>query len=172
MLKRSRPPLCRKLLFRATGGSISSFAPCSRVGVGIRSISHSAPLFDVAYEGISDDNAKVINKHALQPQTSVSLQALMRTGRGEFLHKHFEDIQPKLDQHTATSLVLIQVCIIHKVKSGPQKNSHLSHSFIFALLSTLGRKFSASRTTHSISSSSSRLGRNSYDERHVLGQGS
>jgi hypothetical protein len=117
MLKRLRPPLCRSLRFRSTGGSISSLAPCSRssqvvdVDVGIRNISHSAPLFrDVEYEGVSDDVGKAINKFALQPQTSVSLQALMRTGRGEFLHKHFEDIS-KIDQHSATELVLIHVCI-------------------------------------------------------------
>ena len=38
----------------------------------------------------------------------LSLQALMRTGRGEFLHKTFEDMA-HVDQHSATDLVLIQV---------------------------------------------------------------
>jgi hypothetical protein len=153
MLKRSLPPLCPRLLFRATGGSISSFAPCSRVGVGIRSISHSVPLFDVAYEGVSDDAGKVINMHAIQPQTSVSLQALMRTGRGEFLHKHFEDIS-KIDQHSATELVLIQVCTVSYAHTQSEMNAEASKqakeepfiSFHFALLFSLyvGRKFSAS----------------------------
>jgi hypothetical protein len=64
----------------------------------------------IAYEGVSDSASNVINKNAAQPQTSVSLQALMRTGRGEFLHKTFEDMN-NVDQHSATELVLIQVCI-------------------------------------------------------------
>ena len=41
------------------------------------------------------------------PQTSVSLQALMSTGRGEFLHKTFGEEQ--VERHTATDLVLLQV---------------------------------------------------------------
>ena len=80
------------------------------MSIAARNISHTIPLFSyVAYEGVSDADGKIINKHAQQPQTSVSLQALMRTGRGEFLHKHFEDMS-EVDQHTATELVLIQVC--------------------------------------------------------------
>ena len=56
--------------------------------------------------GAGTDN--VVTKLASVPQTSVSLQALMRTGRGEFLHKTFEDMA-HVDQHSATDLVLIQV---------------------------------------------------------------
>lgn len=55
----------------------------------------------------SDSERQLIIKHALQPQTSVSLQALMRTGRGEFLTKTFAE--QTLEQHAATELVLIQV---------------------------------------------------------------
>jgi hypothetical protein len=74
-----------------------------------KTISHrTVPLKDIGYEGISDSVSNVINKSARQPQTSVSLQALMRTGRGEFLHKTFEDMND-VDQHSATELVLIQV---------------------------------------------------------------
>lgn len=58
--------------------------------------------------GTLDDVAEIVKRLASIPQTSVSLQALMRTGRGEFLHKTFEDMQ-KIDQHSATNLVLIQV---------------------------------------------------------------
>ena len=71
------------------------------------------------YDGVSAEISEVIYKHARQPQTSVSLQALMRTGRGEFLHKTFNDISPSepaeevaangSNGHTATELVLIQV---------------------------------------------------------------
>ena len=60
------------------------------------------------FEGVSEEVSKIIYQHANQPQTSVSLQALMRTGRGEFLHKTFEDTKD-IDKHTATELVLIQV---------------------------------------------------------------
>ena len=68
-----------------------------------------------SYDGVSAEISEVIYEHARQPQTSVSLQALMRTGRGEFLHKTFDDISSEdiqnngVDDHTATELVLIQV---------------------------------------------------------------
>jgi hypothetical protein len=62
---------------------------------------------DIEYDGVSSDVAKSINTHAKKVQTPVSLQALMRTGRGEFLDKHFEDAA--VEKHTATELVLIQV---------------------------------------------------------------
>lgn len=62
------------------------------------------------YEGVSEEISKVIYDHAMQPQTSVSLQALMRTGKGEFLHKTFEDTKMNNDEHSASELVLIQVC--------------------------------------------------------------
>ncbi len=74
-----------------------------------RSICHTIPVFRApAYEGVPDHVHELITKHAHMPQTSVSLQALMRTGRGEYLHKTFEDME-NVDQHSATSLVLIQV---------------------------------------------------------------
>jgi pyruvate dehydrogenase kinase 2/3/4 len=41
------------------------------------------------------------------PQTSVTLQTLMQTGRGDFLHKTFKD--ETRDRHAATDLVLMQV---------------------------------------------------------------
>lgn len=55
----------------------------------------------------SDSDRQLILQHALQPQTSVSLQALMRTGRGEYLHKTFGETTR--EKHAATELVLIQV---------------------------------------------------------------
>mmetsp|Transcript_25571 Transcript_25571/g.62758 ORF Transcript_25571/g.62758 Transcript_25571/m.62758 type:complete len:456 (+) Transcript_25571:106-1473(+) len=77
-----------------------------------RYISYTAPRFSsqfMEYDGVSESVSKIINEHALQPQTSVSLQALMRTGRGEFLHKHFDEEKIDISPHTATELVLIQV---------------------------------------------------------------
>ena len=62
---------------------------------------------DITYDGVSGDVAKLINDHTKQPPTSVSLQALMRTGRGEYLGMHFENVAMK--EHTATELVLMQV---------------------------------------------------------------
>jgi len=48
-----------------------------------------------------------IMSHALQPQTSVSLHTLMRTGRGDFLDRTFgEEMR---ERNTATELVLMQV---------------------------------------------------------------
>jgi hypothetical protein len=74
----------------------------------VRTISSTALCHatNIEYEGVPSSIAEIINNHAHQPQTSVSLQALMRTGRGEFLHKHFDE--EKLDVE-ATELVLIQV---------------------------------------------------------------
>ena len=65
---------------------------------------------DIKYDGVSDEVAKLINYHAKQSPTSVSLHVLMRTGRGEYLDRHFEHVAMK--EHTATELVLMQVrCI-------------------------------------------------------------
>jgi hypothetical protein len=76
----------------------------------IRSFTATTQRSDfIDYAGVSSSVGKVINTHAHQPQTSVSLQALMRTGRGEFLHKSFDEEKLDNDQHTATELVLIQV---------------------------------------------------------------
>jgi hypothetical protein len=62
---------------------------------------------DINYDGVSDEVARLINDHAKQSPTSVSLQALMRTGRGEYLDRHFENVSMK--EHSATELVLMQV---------------------------------------------------------------
>ena len=61
-------------------------------------------------EGFPDDVGRRIAQATLHQQTSVSLQDLMRTGKGEYLHKTFEDSDNLLkENHTATELVLIQV---------------------------------------------------------------
>lgn len=74
-----------------------------------RSICQTLPVSRAqVFDGVPDDVSELINKHANMPQTSVSLQALMRTGRGEYLHKTFEGVD-NVDQHSATNLVLIQV---------------------------------------------------------------
>ncbi len=72
-----------------------------------KSGSSSKDSKDIDYDGVPDDVAKLINDHAKHPPTSVSLQALMRTGRGEYLDRHFENVAIK--EHTATELVLMQV---------------------------------------------------------------
>ena len=93
------------------------------------------------YEGVSEETSKVIYDHAMQPQTSVSLQALMRTGKGEFLHKTFEDTKNMIDEHSASELVLIQV------RTKPNlptyllvlRKSLLVHSIMFLIFSIVGR---------------------------------
>ena len=45
---------------------------------------------------VPDDVAKMIHKHASRPQTGVSLQTLMKTGRGEYLHKTYDDYEPMM----------------------------------------------------------------------------
>ena len=84
-------------------------APVSR-RPELRHISSTTPLLlssNMDYEGVPDDVAKLIHQHSKKVQTPVNLQALMRTGRGEFLEKHFE--KDKVEEHTATELVLMQV---------------------------------------------------------------
>ena len=61
--------------------------------------------------------AKIIHKYANQKQTSASLETLMRTGRGEYLHKTYNDISEEEatntsnheDKAVATERVLTQV---------------------------------------------------------------
>jgi pyruvate dehydrogenase kinase 2/3/4 len=60
-------------------------------------------------EGFAPEVGVQIAKAATQAQTSVSLQDLMRTGRGEYLHKTFQNPDSLQEKHTATELVLIQV---------------------------------------------------------------
>jgi Mitochondrial branched-chain alpha-ketoacid dehydrogenase kinase len=75
----------------------------------VRTISQTRPASaDHISTALTDDVSEIVKKLASMPQTSVSLQALMRTGRGEFLHKTFDDME-NVDRHSATDLVLIQV---------------------------------------------------------------
>jgi len=64
-------------------------------------------------EGCSLEDSDAIHKQALHPQTPISLQTLMKTGRGEFLHRTWKDetMQTQLQKNKklATRQVLIQV---------------------------------------------------------------
>lgn len=55
---------------------------------------------------------KLVKEYANYPQTSVNLQTLLRTGRGEFLHKTYKEAELKKDFESgtvATERVLMQV---------------------------------------------------------------
>ena len=65
------------------------------------------PAFSSLSPGVTEEDRQLVLERAKHPQTSVSLQALMSTGRGEFLLKTFDAGQ--FEQHTATDLVLMQV---------------------------------------------------------------
>ena len=56
---------------------------------------------------MTEEVARLVRQHAQQPQTSANLETLMKTGRGEFLHKTYKDDVG--DQHAATEKILIQV---------------------------------------------------------------
>ena len=88
---------------------------CRLTHTSTRSLHRSASLLYIdqepVFEGVSPDISKLIYDHAHQPQTAVSLQALMRTGRGEFLHKTYKDEAVHKDEKVATERVLRQVCI-------------------------------------------------------------
>jgi len=60
-------------------------------------------------DGFPEDVGQRIAQALLNQQTSVSLQDLMRTGQGEYLHKTFDEVDSIKENHTATELVLIQV---------------------------------------------------------------
>jgi hypothetical protein len=113
--------------------------------------------------------AKLINTHAKKVQTPVSLQALMRTGRGEFLDKHFEDAT--VDDHTATELVLLQVNSFWESDVAFCFGfGDLSSTFSDSLLSLGGVVF-ATRASHSTSSSYSGFGKGPIDEGNEECQG-
>jgi len=67
---------------------------------------------------------RMIREYAMHPQTSVSLQALMRTGQGEFLHRTFGE--ETRQRHAATELVLIQVASFLR-KELPTRLAHRIH---------------------------------------------
>mmetsp|Transcript_14686 Transcript_14686/g.22643 ORF Transcript_14686/g.22643 Transcript_14686/m.22643 type:complete len:424 (-) Transcript_14686:1212-2483(-) len=63
-----------------------------------------------AFGDSSNNTKEEIAKHAKQPQTSVSLQTLMQTGRGEFLHRTHKDLEDTISpERGATHKVLEQV---------------------------------------------------------------
>ncbi|KAL7472526.1 hypothetical protein ACHAXS_012901 [Conticribra weissflogii] len=87
------------------------FATAAAAPIDYSSLPHSSP-----------EVQELIQKHARQPQTSASLQTLMKTGRGEFLHKMSDRIlcdddaaasptasANAADASEATPLVLLQV---------------------------------------------------------------
>lgn len=76
----------------------------------IRLYSSSNPLRNIEISNVSPDVASLIHKHASRSQTGASLQTLMKTGRGEYLHKTFEN-EPAApaDAKVATDKILMQV---------------------------------------------------------------
>ena len=66
-------------------------------------------LVEQAFEGVSDDVSKQILHHSRQPQTAVSLKTLLQTGRGEFLHKTYKQLDEDDNHRGATGKVLMQV---------------------------------------------------------------
>ena len=62
-----------------------------------------------AVHGVSPDVSALIHQYAHSAQTATSLQTLMKTGRGEFLHKTFHKEDLSHAHHQATDKILIQV---------------------------------------------------------------
>jgi pyruvate dehydrogenase kinase 2/3/4 len=85
-------------LYRPTSGSLQRFHQLRRPAAAAGSC--------IEYRFFSSLEESILNQ-ARQPQTSVSLRALMRTGQGEFLHKTFGE--EDRERHAATDLVLLQV---------------------------------------------------------------
>ena len=76
-----RPPV--RLLRTTTTTARSTFSSFS---------TYAATAADHTYDGVSPEVSKRIYEHAHQPQTPVSLQTLLQTGRGEFLHKSYKNL--------------------------------------------------------------------------------
>jgi pyruvate dehydrogenase kinase 2/3/4 len=66
---------------------------------------------DLQITGVSADVASIIKLYALKPQTSASLMTLMKTGRGEYLHKTYDGHEEEDDacSKVATDKILMQV---------------------------------------------------------------
>lgn len=62
-----------------------------------------------AITGIPRDIAAIIQDYASRSQTSASLQTLMKTGRGEYLHKTYSEEVKISDTKVATDKILMQV---------------------------------------------------------------
>ena len=98
-----------------TSSVVAAFAATARRSYHVSSSSAAAaaaatPSANMVLEGFPDDVGRRVAQATLHQQTSVSLQDLMRTGQGEYLHKSFEDSENLLkENHQTTELVLIQV---------------------------------------------------------------
>ena len=66
-------------------------------------------LHKTAIAGVSKDVSDLILKYANSPQTGISLQTLMKTGRGELIHKTYKDEVSNKSSKVATDKILIQV---------------------------------------------------------------
>lgn len=65
---------------------------------------------DIQITGVSDEVAESIKQYAHKPQTSASLLTLMKTGRGDFLHKTYgTSTDNGDDSKVATDKILMQV---------------------------------------------------------------
>jgi hypothetical protein len=114
----------QNLVFRTKQASSAAYYSVDRRRRSFSS--SSADDNNVSFEGVSEDTSKLIYKHAHEPQTSVSLQALMRTGRGEYLHKTYRDDELTKDSQVATERVLIQVSVVsvEKKERGGECEEH------------------------------------------------
>ena len=107
-----QPTSLRKFLSTSSSSSSSSSSLPSADTVDYLSLPHTSP-----------EVTALVDHHAHKPQTSASLQTLMKTGRGEFLHKMndthshhgYASVAHQLDltsddiESEATPLVLLQV---------------------------------------------------------------
>lgn len=99
---------------RALAGIASGWMHCEQAAVGghemagAKAAARFKRRFSTADDiGISESDRDLIRREASRPQTSVSLQDLMKTGRGEKLHMTFGE--EARERQGATELVLIQV---------------------------------------------------------------
>jgi Mitochondrial branched-chain alpha-ketoacid dehydrogenase kinase len=121
-----RPPRCTfppPAMSAAVGAvtDVDALRPRRRAMTATRAASLSPPFSSVLTRRLSSSSSSssstptisdqeldhLIHEASIMPQTSVSLQALMRTGQGEFLHRTFGE--ETRSRHMATDLVLIQV---------------------------------------------------------------
>ncbi|KAL9179962.1 hypothetical protein ACHAXT_007932 [Thalassiosira profunda] len=112
-------PAASLAICKSSAQDVRTKHPSPHIEPSVRLMSTSTAEAPIDYLSLPHDSPEVqalIDRQARKPQTSASLQTLMRTGRGEFLHRledthggGYASVDVPADQSEATPLVLVQV---------------------------------------------------------------
>ena len=85
------------------GGKISRLRSCNFRNLSVHKVT-TQPI-----AGVSKDVSDLILNYANSSQTGISLQTLMKTGRGELIHKTYKEETSNKSSKVATDKILMQV---------------------------------------------------------------